>query len=63
MKTPCIMKMRSSESPRMPLAPESSIRTPTAWTTRLALLLDQAGNERDERAAPDEIEAARLPVR
>src|SRR5438552_2852370 len=32
-KTPCVMKMRSSESPRMRFAPESSIRTRNACTT------------------------------
>src|SRR5438132_604105 len=31
--TPCVMKIRSSESPRTPFAPESSIRTLKAWTT------------------------------
>src|SRR5437588_6860899 len=32
-KTPCVAKIRSSESPRMPLAPESSTRTLKAWIT------------------------------
>src|SRR5438552_6339529 len=33
LKTPCVAKMRSSESPRTPFAPASSTLTLKAWTT------------------------------